>query len=124
MGITNGQGAGLSLVIISGGSSGSGVITNTHTTTPITGSAATGITVEVMNVASASTFNLPASPVANEIVIVQDGSMNAATNNITIQGNGNNINVPNLGVETSTIINWNGGDMWFNWNGSAWGVTA
>jgi hypothetical protein len=85
--------------------------------------AASGITIVVVNFAGASTVNLPPSPAVNQIVVVQDGSMLAATNNITVQGNGNNINIP-TGVGTSYVIGENGTDAWFNWNGSAWGLLA
>lgn len=91
--------------------------------TPATVPAISGITIVVVNNAAPTTVNLPAAPAVNQIVIVQDGSMLAGTNNITVQGNGNNINVPS-GVTTSYVIGANGTDAWFNWNGSAWGVLA
>lgn len=84
-----------------------------------------GITLVLVNSnLGTTTVNLPASPATNQWVIVQDSGMDAATNLITVQGNGHNINVPSLGVETSYPIGSNGSDSWFNWNGSAWGVLA
>lgn len=84
---------------------------------------ASGITIVVVNFAGAATVNLPASPAVNQIVVIQDGSMLASSNNITVQGNGNSINIP-TGVSTSYVIGENGTDAWFNWNGVAWGLLA
>lgn len=85
--------------------------------------AASGITIVVVNFAGATTVNLPSTPAVNQIVVVQDGSMLASSNNITVQGNGNSINIP-TGVAASYVIGENGTDAWFNWNGSAWGLLA
>jgi hypothetical protein len=82
-----------------------------------------GISIAVINNTHATTVNLPASPALNQIVVVQDGGLNAATYNITVQGNGNNILLP-YGSATSYVIGSNGADAWFNWNGTAWGVLA
>lgn len=85
--------------------------------------AASGISIIIVNFAGAATVNLPAAPAVNQIVVVQDGSMLASTNNITVQGNGNSINIP-TGVATAYVIGENGTDVWLNWNGSAWGLLA
>lgn len=90
---------------------------------PATIPAASGITIVVVNNAAPTEVDLPASPAVNQIVVVQDGSMLAAVNNITVKGNGNNINIP-TGVASQYTIGENGTDAWFNWNGSAWGLLA
>jgi hypothetical protein len=99
------------------------VATQNATTSSTNVLPAGGITIVVVNYAGAATVNLPSSPATNQIVVVQDGSMLAGTNNITVQGNGNNINIPS-GVATTYVIGANGTDAWFNWNGTAWGVLA
>lgn len=115
MGLSSGDGKGLSLVVIPAVSS------TTYTSGPINVIPISGISIIVVNIAAPATVNLPAIPALNQICVVQDGSMNASANNITVQGNGNNINNPN-GVTSSYVIGSNGTDAWFNWNGSAWGI--
>lgn len=45
----------------------------------------------VINVASPFTINLPANPEQGEVVEIKDGSFNCSTNNITVSGNGRNV---------------------------------
>jgi hypothetical protein len=109
---------GLKAVIIIGGStsgsaSGSGNINPTSL-----------FYIQGVNASAPNTQNLPANPIKNQIIIVQDQGNNASTNNITISGNGNNIVVPNLGAEANVTIAGNGEDLWFNWEGTQWGILA
>lgn len=94
------------------------------TSSPTTVPAVSGITIVVVNNSVPTTVNLPASPAPNQIVIVQDGGLNADTQNITVQGNGNNIDIPQLGASSSYVIGANGTDVWLNWKGTSWGVLA
>jgi hypothetical protein len=68
---------------------------------------------------SATTITLPASPTTGSMVIVKDGKGDAATNNITIQGNGKNID----GTATRAI-NVNYGAFSLAYNGTQWNVWA
>jgi hypothetical protein len=68
---------------------------------------------------SATTITLPASPTSGEIKIIKDGKGDAATNNITIQGNGKNID----GTATQ-VINVNYGAFSLAYNGTQWNVWA
>ena len=47
--------------------------------------------INVDTSSAANTITLEASPVAGRVLIIKDGSGNASTYNITISGNGNNI---------------------------------
>lgn len=109
--------------IVSFPTSGAGVTTVTVISSPATIAAASGITIVVVNVAGPATINLPATPAANSVIVVQDGSMLAGVNNITVQGNGSNINIP-TGAAASYVIGENGTDGWFNWQGTVWGLLA
>lgn len=73
-----------------------------------------------------NTQELPPAPANNQIIVVQDAGNNAGTNTITIDGNGNDIIVPNLGVEANVTISGNGESLWFNWIASVgvWGILA
>lgn len=86
--------------------------------------AASGISIVGVNRSVPSTINLPATPAANQIVIVSDVGNNSASNNLTVSGNGNNIIVPNSGSVASVVIGTNGADFWFWWNGTTWSVLA
>jgi len=68
---------------------------------------------------SATTITLPASPTTGSMVIVKDGKGDAATNNITIQGNGKNID-----GTASRVININYGAFSLAYNGTQWNVWA
>lgn len=63
-------------------------------------------------VPAAFTINLPASPSDGFLASILDGLGDAATNNITVNGNGHNINgaatfVMNFGYQAATFL-WNG----------------
>jgi hypothetical protein len=68
---------------------------------------------------SATTITLPASPTSGEIKIVKDGKGDAQTNNITIAGNGKNID-----GTASRTINVNYGSYCLVYNGTQWNVWA
>lgn len=67
------------------------------------------------SVAAATTVNLPASPSSNQVAVVKDGSGNAQTYNITVSGNGKNID----GASTS-VIRVNYGSANFLYDGTQW----
>lgn len=66
---------------------------------------------------AARTINLPGSPIGGKVVIIKDDSGLALINNITIQGNGQNID-----GSASAIINTNYGSMRLIYNGTQWNV--
>jgi hypothetical protein len=70
---------------------------------------------------SAITITLPSSPVTGEVHIVKDASANAATNNITVSGNGNNI-VGTTSASTQ-VVSLNGASVTYIYNGSVWLAT-
>lgn len=73
----------------------------------------------LVDTSSAKTINLPASPLAGRKLIISDSTGNANTNNITINGNGNNIGA----VSSITInIQWKGRTLLFN--GTVWIILA
>lgn len=120
MGITNGQGQGLSII------QPPPQVTTAYfiNTSPVNIPSFLGIYIAIIDNNAPTTVNLPSQPLDSSIVEIWDGSMNAAINNITVQGNGNNINNPN-GVVSSYIIGQNGTNAVFPWLGltvNAWGV--
>lgn len=66
---------------------------------------------------TAKTINLPANPTANNYVVIKDKKGDAATNNITIQGNGKLID----GV-SSILINGNNQAYTLKYDGAAWNL--
>lgn len=75
--------------------------------------------VLLVDTSSAKTINLPASPATGRKLIITDSTGSANINNITINGNGNNI-----GASSSITINiqWKGRTLLFN--GTVWIVLA
>lgn len=69
---------------------------------------------------SGFTFNLPASPGIDQIVIVIDGQCNAASFAITINGNGQNIICYGTATNSSVQINANGGSLSLAWDAINW----
>jgi len=67
----------------------------------------------------ARTVNLPASPSSGEQHTVKDNTNGALVNNITVSGNGNNID----GIASQAIIT-NGGALTVAFNGTQWNVTS
>lgn len=65
----------------------------------------------------AVTVNLPAAVAQDRHVVVKDLSGNAAANNITVGGNGNNID-----GAASKVINTNYGVYWITGNGASWSL--
>jgi hypothetical protein len=68
-------------------------------------------------IAGVTTIYLPAVPSANFLAVVKDGKGDAASNNITINGNGNNMD----GAAT-IVMNLNYQALNFAWNGTQWNV--
>lgn len=68
-------------------------------------------------VPSATRVYLPSSPDPNFLVVVKDGGGNASSNNITIDGNGNQID----GAST-IVISSNYSALNFAWDGTSWRV--
>jgi len=68
-------------------------------------------------IGGATTIYLPAVPSANFLAVVKDGKGDAASNNITIDGNGNNMD----GAAT-VVMNLNYQALNFAWNGTQWNV--
>lgn len=66
---------------------------------------------------TAKTINLPANPTANNYVVIKDKKGDAATNNITISGNGKLID----GV-SSILINGNNQAYTLKYDGAAWNL--
>jgi hypothetical protein len=62
-----------------------------------------------------TTITLPNSPVVGQTFIVKDGKGDAATNNITVDGNGNNID-----GSIDYVINVNYGSLSLVYNGTQW----
>lgn len=89
----------------------------------ITATANSTITIYPLINTGARTFYLPATPSLGQIIIVQDAGSTFATYNLTVDGNGNQINVPGSGLGSSVIISDNGSSVWFNWIGTQWDVT-
>lgn len=94
------------------------------TTTPFTLTATSDVRASV-NVASASTVNLPATGnVDGDEIIICDLSGASATNSITVQANGSgNINKP-AGAATSYVINTNYGFVHLLRTGTTWNVVG
>lgn len=64
---------------------------------------------------SANTITMLASPPTGSLVSIKDSSNNASNNNITVDGNGNNIN-----GQATFLIDVNGGAAAFIYNGTQW----
>jgi len=107
------------------GASGAAPITPLGNVSPYTAAAISGPAIfTIYNTSSAPfTFNLPAAPAVKQQVQVIDGSLNAQTYAITIQGNGKNISVGGtLGM--SSVINTKGGFLNLVWDGTQWSQAA
>jgi len=65
------------------------------------------------------TITLPAAPAVGQAYKIKDSGLDALSNNITISGNGNNID----GVGTATI-NTDGGALEVVWDGTQWNVLS
>lgn len=72
------------------------------------------VTIVDLAVAGASTINLPAAPVSDERHVILDGKGDAATNSITVDGNGNTI-----AGETTYLIAQNYGAVTVQWDSVA-----
>lgn len=98
------------------------IVTPGATTVIVT--AVSGLSIYVINTTAPVAVTLPPTPATGQIVVIQDGGQNADANNITINGNGNQINIPQSGLSNSYVVGANGTDVWLNWNGTSWGVLA
>ena len=67
--------------------------------------AGTDFFITVDTSTAAVTVTLPATPVTGRYVIVNDGTGDASSNNITIDGNGNNISSAGTSAATKAIVN-------------------
>lgn len=76
-------------------------------------------TVAILNLGTpaAFTFLLPASPSANQMVVITDGAGNASQYRILIDGNGKNIN-----GQASAILSSNYGTITLIFNGTQWNI--
>ena len=72
--------------------------------------------------ASALSFNMPASPTLGDTVRCADAAGTMATNYATINGNGNTFTTAAGATDPQFIINTNGADVGFVWNGSTWRI--
>lgn len=86
----------------------------TTTTTPYNVLASDEI-VSIGTIAVPFTVNLPASPTAGDTYTVKDANGSAGTFNITVSGNGNNID-----GSSSIIISTNYTEARFTYNGTTW----
>ena len=71
---------------------------------------------------SALSFNMPASPTLGDTVRCADAAGTMSTNYATIDGNGNTFTTSAGVTDTEFIINTNGADVGFVWNGSTWRI--
>lgn len=69
----------------------------------------------MVDTTAARTVNLPATPTAGDAYRVKDSTGTASTNNITVQGNGNNIE-----GSSSNTISTNFGRIFVVYNGTQW----
>lgn len=105
----------------SGGGGGTSGIVISVSSFPYTIIPTSGLTAFNLYAASAAvTFNLPATPSANEIVRINDAGNTSGTQPIMINGNGNNIAAYGSATNSSIQINANGGDIWLAWDGVNW----
>lgn len=92
----------------------------TATSSPVTVVAATDYTVVTnLTVAGAVTVNLPAG-VAKQVFVIVDGKGDAATNAITIDGNG----AEEINGAATYVINDNNGGVMLQFDGTGWVVLA
>lgn len=96
-------------------SAGQRVTYDIVTTTPYT--VTDGYYVILVNTSTAKTINLPASPANGDVYNVKDMTGNASANNITVSGNGKNIE-PN----PTYVMNTNYASSVFMYNGTTWSV--
>ena len=90
------------------------------TTSPVTVQAATDFTVVCkLSSPGAVTVNLPAGATGRLFAIV-DGTGDAGTNNITIDGNG----AETINGQATYVINENFGGVLLHWNGTEWSILA
>ena len=71
---------------------------------------------------SALSFNMPASPTLGDTVRCADAAGTMSTNYATVEGNGNTFTTAAGATDTQFIINTNGADVGFVWNGSTWRI--
>jgi hypothetical protein len=109
------NGTALSWGEVAGGLSASVVVATANYTVL----AANNIVVVNKSTGSATTITLPTGPATGQIHIIKDGKGDAATNNITIQGNGKNID-----GAASRVVSFNYGAVSLVYNGTQWNVWA
>ena len=79
---------------------------------------ATDYLISVDTASLARTINLPGTPIQGQTFIVKDRSANAATNNITVSGNGSNI-IGSISAASQTI-NLNGASVTYVYDTTVW----
>lgn len=122
----NGLGTSASPYIISAsGGGGSGGFSNTAISNGSPYTAGTGQNIySIYNTSGASyTFNLDATPAANDVCVIIDAQLTATAHPITVQGNGNNISAGGA-LGTSYEIGGNGGAISLAWDGAQWNQYA
>lgn len=72
--------------------------------------------------AAAVEITLPASPVIGELHIIKDMYGNAATNNLTINGNGNDVETFNGTIEATSILSSDFDCVAYKFNGFHWSI--
>lgn len=77
----------------------------------------TDLDIGVVTSSGAVTINLPLSPATGRRLVIMDASGLAGTNNITIQGNGHNIN-----AASSLVLNTNYAGKMLIYNGAFWNI--
>lgn len=108
-----------------GGGGGSGLtVTSVTSASPYTASTTPSVFTIYNTGGAGFTFNLPASPATNQIMVIVDAGVNSGTYAITIQGNGKNIVAYGSGTNSSIQINSNGGSVSLAWDGINWVVYA
>ncbi len=83
---------------------------------------ATSLRALIDTTASALSFNMPASPTLGDTIRCADAAGTMATNYATINGNGNTFTTAAGATDPQFIINTNGADVGFVWNGSTWRI--
>jgi hypothetical protein len=80
--------------------------------------------VSINSLSGASTINLPLAPIIGQVLTICDVGGAAATNNITINGNGKLIDSSGVAPAATTAITTNFGTCFMIFNSLRWSVIA